>query len=69
MKDTYKYIIIIVLIDLAVIALTASAYHYQAQSMALITTAAVLFGMGLFFVIKVMIMFFGGKHYGRFTKK
>lgn len=64
MKETYKYIIITALIYLAVIALLACARYYQAQSMALVMTAGVLFGMGLFFVIKVLIMFFGGKRYG-----
>ena len=64
MKETYKYVVIMALLMLAIIALLACARYYENQAMALLTTASVLFGMGIFTVLKLMIMFFGGKHHG-----
>lgn len=64
MKETYKYVVIMVLLMLAIIALLACARYYENQTMALLTTASVLFGMGIFTVLKLMIVLFGGKHHG-----
>ena len=64
-KEIYKYIMITALTYLAVIVLVYCARYYQAQSGALLITAAILFGMGLYPIIRLInMLIFGGKHHG-----